>query len=259
MEGIRGGQADPGSFRRIQNWIGPRGCTIAEATYVPPPPQMILDCLSDLERFIHSPSDLPPLVRLAMIHYQFEAIHPFIDGNGRLGRLLINLLMAEWGILTGPPIDLSSYIKREQPSYYRLLLAVSRENAWGEWVAFFLQGLAEQAGDAYARANRLLALRQTYRRRLREEGMPRTVYRLVDRFFTSPWFTIKQAARRMDIGYPAARNQVLKLERLGVIREVTGKKKNRIYAAWEVFSAINDPIPADQHDAVDIGPHLFQP
>lgn len=242
MDGVRGGHADPGSFRRIQNWIGPPGCSIAEATYVPPPPQTILDCLSDLEKFIHEPSDVPSLVRLAMIHYQFEAIHPFIDGNGRLGRLINTLLMADWNILAAPPIDLSTYFKRRQEDYYRLLLAVSQRGAWTEWVSFFLQGLGDQAGEAYTRAQRLVALRRRYRRRIKANDLPASMTAFIDRLFVSPYFTIKKAAKRIGVTYAAARVQVIKLETLGIVKEITGQKRNRIYLAVEIFDAINSPI-----------------
>ena len=256
MDGVRGGQADPGAFRRIQNWIGQPGCTLRGATYVPPPPQMVLDCLDDLERFIHGRSELPPLVRLAMIHYQFEAIHPFIDGNGRLGRLLNTLLMAEWNILTAPPIDLSSYFKREQATYYRLLLAVSREGAWNAWIAFFLRGLADQAEDVYERATRLLALRQKYRRLLREHPTPRNANRLIDRLFITPWFTVGEAAKRMGVAFNTAQRTVNRFEQLGLVREVTGRQRDRVYAAEEVFAVINDPIP-HYDETTAAGPSLF--
>ena len=243
MQGVRGGQADPGAFRRLQNWIGPPGCTIQQATYIPPPPQLVLDCLSELERFIHQPSDLPPLVRLAMIHYQFEAIHPFIDGNGRVGRLINTLLMAEWDILVAPPIDLSTYLKRHQAQYYRLLLAVSREGAWGEWIAFFLRGLGEQAGDAYARGKRLVALRRRYLKMLRMDKQPASMVQLVDRLFLSPYITANHIAEKLRITPATARKQVMRLEAMGIVREITGQKRNRIYLATEVFSTIQDDIP----------------
>ena len=256
MSGVRGGQADPGAYRRVQNWIGPPGCTLAQATYVPPPPQELPGCLAALERFIHDPSDLPTLVRLAMIHYQFEAIHPFIDGNGRLGRLINTLLMAEWKILDQPPIDLSTYFKREQDAYYRLLLAVSTNGAWDEWITFFLRGLAEQAGEVDARAQRLLELRRRYRRLLREHRTPRNAGRLVDGLFIQPYFTVAQAARRMDVAFSTAQRTVNQFERLGLVNEVTGRQRDRVYVAEEVFRVINDPIP-NYDETAAAQPSLF--
>jgi Fic family protein len=151
--------------------------------------------------------------------------------------------MAEWKILTAPPIDLSTYFKRRQDEYYRLLLAVSREAAWSDWVSYFLRGLADQAGEAFARAQRLVAIRRAYRRLLRDQKLPASANKLVDRMFIAPYFTVRQAAKRLEVTDRTARLQVQRLEKLGVIREITGMKKNRIYLAEEIFAAINDPIP----------------
>lgn len=145
MKGVRGEQATPGEFRRTQNWIGPPGCTLNDATYVPPPPPELMPALAAFESYLHSDGSLPPLIRLALIHYQFEAIHPFLDGNGRIGRLIIVLLMNHWNLLPLPLLYLSAFFHRYRDQYYHLLLMVSQQGAWREWSEFFLQGVAEQS------------------------------------------------------------------------------------------------------------------
>jgi len=155
MEGVRGDQATPGEFRRSQNWIGRPGYTLNEAEYIPPPVPEMHDALNALEKFLHAVNTYPPLVRVAFIHHQFEAIHPFLDGNGRIGRLLVTLLLVTWDILPMPLLYLSAFFERHRREYYDMLLAVSGKSAWREWVSFFLQGVAEQARHAGTRARRL--------------------------------------------------------------------------------------------------------
>ena len=154
MQGVRGEKATPGEFRRNQNWIGPPGCTLNNATYVPPPPDELMDCLGAWERFLHDES-LPPLVHAALIHSQFEAIHPFLDGNGRIGRLLMPLLFVARGVLPAPLLYLSAYFESTRQEYYAHLLAVTQDGAWEAWLVYFLRGVAEQAEDAISRIRRI--------------------------------------------------------------------------------------------------------
>src|ERR687898_1451233 len=170
MEGVRGAQRDPGEFRRVQNWIGPPGAEISEASYVPPPPGEIPATLGALERYVHEDTGLPPLVDIALVHYQFEAIHPFLDGNGRIGRLLITLMLIERDLLPEPLLYLSAYFERHRGAYYDHLLAVSQKGEWEEWLLFFLRGVSVEARDASLRAGKLFDLRETYRQRLKREG-----------------------------------------------------------------------------------------
>ncbi len=151
MEGVRGGSLTPGEFRRSQNWIGPVGSTPATAPYIPPPVEEMQQALGALEKFIHTPSEIPPLIRTGLIHYQFEAIHPFLDGNGRVGRLLIVLLLCEWELLEQPVLNLSAYIEKYRQQYYDLLLQVSQKGAWEEWLLFFLRAVHAQATNGVAR------------------------------------------------------------------------------------------------------------
>ena len=153
MDDVRGQHQTPGEFRRTQNWIGPAGCTLTTATYVPPPvPEMKL-ALGALEKFLHAPSSLPPLVRLALVHYQFEAIHPFLDGNGRVGRLLMSLLLVTEKLLPQPLLYLSGFFEARRQDYYSHLLSVSQRGSWEPWIMFFLEGVAEQSSDAMTRAH----------------------------------------------------------------------------------------------------------
>jgi Fic family protein len=162
MQGVRGGNLTPGEFRRTQNWIGPAGSTIMTATYVPPPVDEMNQALGDLEKFIHDGAGVPVLARAAMIHYQFEALHPFLDGNGRVGRLLMALLFTEWNILPQPLLNLSVYFERYRQEYYDHLLAVSQRGSWDAWLRFFLRGVSTQARDSLVRMQRLEAIRTKY-------------------------------------------------------------------------------------------------
>ncbi|NLD45415.1 MAG: Fic family protein, partial [Chloroflexi bacterium] len=243
MEGVRGEHLTPGEFRRSQNWIGPPGCTLSDSVFVPPPVAEMTGALAELETFLHGESDLPTLVRLGLIHYQFEAIHPFLDGNGRMGRLLVVLLLCTWGLLPAPLLYLSEYLEARRPLYYDLLLAVSQRGAWTEWLEFFLQGLAVQAGDAIVRAGRLMDLRESYRKRLQTGGASVGLLRLVDVLFSSPILSISHIAGELRIAFPTAMRYVGSLERLGILHEVTGRKRDRLYRADEILAAITDPSP----------------
>ncbi len=238
LGGVRGQERTPGEFRRTQNWIGPPGCTLNDATFVPPPPQELMESLGALERYLHAKSDLPPLVRLALVHYQFEAIHPFLDGNGRIGRLLITLLLCLEGILPGPLLYLSAYFEKHRDDYYAGLLGVSCEGTWSRWIEFFLRGVAEQSMDAVQRATRLMALRENYRSRLGKTRSSAYPLRLAEELFAYPAVSVPQVGRLLGITHRAAQLNVNKLVGAGILREVTGRKRNRIYVADEIVSAI---------------------
>jgi Fic family protein len=165
LTGVGGGHATPGEFRTTQNLIGPPGTTLDTATYVPPPPERLWDCLDPLEKHLHATHELPPLVIVAAVHYQFEAIHPFLDGNGRVGRLLVVLLLVEWGLLPGPLLDLSAYIEPRRDRYYDALLGVSTRGDWVNWIAFFLECVEQQARDTITRAAGIQDPRDDYRSR----------------------------------------------------------------------------------------------
>ena len=241
MDGVRGEHRTPGEFRRSQNWIDPPGATLSDATFVPPPVPEMHEALEALEKYLHMPSLLPPLVRLGLIHYQFEAIHPFLDGNGRVGRLLTTLLPCAWELLPIPLLYLSAFFEAHRHSYYDLLLAVSQRGAWEAWLSFFLRGVATQSRDAIARARLLQALQQAYRERFQSERATSRLLRVVDLLFARPILTTRQVEAALDVNFPTAQRYVNQLVEAGLLRETTGKARNRVYRADEVLRVIEEP------------------
>ncbi|MEU3630905.1 Fic family protein [Streptomyces fradiae] len=236
--GVRGGYATPGEFRRSQNWIGRPGCTLNDATYVPPPIEGLWECLDPLEKNLHAERVLPPLITIACLHYQFEAIHPFIDGNGRVGRLLVTLLMVEWGLLPAPLLDLSAYIEPRRDEYYRRLLAVTTQGDWAGWVAFFLQAVEQQAADAVARAQRLQRVRDDFRSRVATARSSALLTVLVDALFETPAITIPRTAKLLDVTHRAARLNIDKLIEADILTEVGDRTRNKLFLATEVLQAV---------------------
>jgi Fic family protein len=242
MEGVRGAQRDPGEFRRVQNWIGPPGADIGEATYVPPPPGEISAALGALEHYVHQDTGLPPLVDIALVHYQFEAIHPFLDGNGRIGRLLITLMLIERDLLPEPLLYLSAYFERHRGAYYDHLLAVSQKGAWEDWLLFFLRGVTTEARDASRRAGRHFDLRKNYRERFQKEGGRINLLAAVDHLFARPVTDIRELEGTLGISFEAARRLVALLEEESVLEEITGRRRNRVYAAREIMQVLQRPL-----------------
>ena len=240
MQGLRGGNLTPGEFRRTQNWIGPAGSTIMTATYVPPPVDEMSQALGDLEKFIHDGADVPVLARAAMIHYHFEALHPFLDGNGRVGRLLMALLFTEWNILPQPLLNLSVYFERYRLEYYDHLLAVSQRGAWDAWLRFFLRGVSAQARDSLVRMQRLEAIRTKYEPMVKSGRNSERMGAVLDFLFTRPILSTKQLAGSLDMPFKTARQYIEKLVKAGILREVTGNARNQIYRADEVFGALEN-------------------
>ena len=231
LDGVRGQNKQPGELRRSQNWIG--GTRPGNAVFVPPPPERVPELLSALERFIHATPEgaLPPLVRIALVHTQFETIHPFLDGNGRIGRLLIAVLLEHWGLLKEPLLYLSGYLKQHQAEYYRRLSAVRTDGDWEGWIAFFLEGVTEAATEAergiVAIASQVAADR---RRLLAEPKATPASYRLFEMLPMMPRFSIERARQALDTSFPTATAAVRLLETLGIVTELTGQKKNRTYS-----------------------------
>jgi Fic family protein len=238
MTGVRGGDATPGEFRRSQNWIGPPGCVLNDATYVPPPVDEMQACLDLLERYLHDHSDIPPLLRVALVHYQFEAIHPFLDGNGRVGRLLISLLLLEWGLLPKPLLYLSAYFEANRSEYYDRLLAVTTDGDWHGWARFFLTGVASESADVIDRARRLQALREQYHARLQVTRASALLLKLVDHLFAQPAIRIAMAEEILGITFRAASLNVQKLVDAGILQEITGRERNRVFVAQEILSLL---------------------
>jgi len=231
LDGVRGQGKQPGELRRSQNWIG--GTRPGNAVFVPPPPERVPDLLAGLERFIHDgeAQPLPPLVKTALIHVQFETIHPFLDGNGRMGRLLIAALLEHWGLLPEPLMYVSGYLKQHQKEYYRRLSNVRTEGDWEGWVAFFLEGVALAAQEAERNIVAVAALLAQDRRRLLASpkgGM--ASYRLLELLPMMPRFTIEQVRQKLDSSFPTASAAVKVLADLGIVSELTGQKTHRSYS-----------------------------
>ncbi len=240
MEGVRGEHLTPGEFRRSQNWIGPPGSTIETATIIPPPIDEMHQALDALEKFIHAPSDIPQLVSAGLIHYQFEAIHPFLYGNGRVGRLLVILLLIEWGLISQPMLYLSAFFEAYRLDYYNRLLAVSQRGEWENWLLFFLKGISSQSQDAITRIERLKQLRNAYRERLRTERAAARLLQTIDVLFERPILNIRQLEAALGVPYRTAQRYVERLEEIGILREVTGHARNRIYRADEILEVLEE-------------------
>ncbi len=229
LKGVRGSHLTPGHPRTTQNWIGPSGCTLNEATFVPPPPEEVPAALGQLEQFIHADTDLPLLVKIGLAHAQFETIHPFLDGNGRVGRLLITFLLCEKKILLKPVLYLSHYFKRYRTEYYERLQAVRDHGAWEEWLSFFLKGVAEVSGEATETARRILALREEHRSVITDR-LGRAAgngHRVIEHLYESPIVSVADVQKLTGTTYPAANDLVSKLETEGILREFTGQARNR--------------------------------
>lgn len=238
MKGVRGEHMTPGEFRLTPNWIGPAGSTPESAPYVPPPPDEMMTGLGDFERYLHADPHLPPLARLGLLHYQFEAIHPFLDGNGRVGRLLISMLLCVWELMPQPLLYLSAYFDANRQEYYDRLLAVSQRSEWNEWLVFFLNGVATQSQDAVRRIQRLQALRERYRERVQATRAAARLLQAVDLLFMHPLITISQVQTGLKVQFPVAKRYVDQLVAVGILREVTGRARNRVYRADEILKVI---------------------
>ena len=243
MEGVRGDVWTPGEFRRSQNWIGSAGSTLETAVYIPPPVDEMNIALGQLEMFIHAPSDLPALARVGLIHYQFEAIHPFLDGNGRVGRLLIPLLFCQWELLSQPLLYLSAYFERFRSEYYDRLLEISQYGDWQGWQTFFLTGVRDQAREASGRIQALQKLRQRYHDLLAGQRAAPRLVKVVDFLLGHPIVTVRQVQNRLGLSdYKVAQRYVDKLAQAGLLREVTGQARNRLFRADEILQAIEGPL-----------------
>jgi len=229
MQGVRGGRLTPGELRTSQNWIGPGGCTLATATFVPPPPHEVPAALSDLEKFLHDGAGLPPLIQVGLAHAQFETIHPFLDGNGRMGRLLITFLLTEKRLLARPVLYLSHYFKQHRSDYYERLQAVRDAGDWEGWLAFFLDGVVTVSREATQTAAAILRMREDYRTRI-TESLGRAAangQRVMNRLFDHPIVTVATVREWLGIT-PAGANQIVaRLEGIGLLREITGYARNR--------------------------------
>ena len=240
MRGVRGDAATPGEFRRSQNWIGLPGCTLNDASYIPPPPDELMGCLDALERFLHDDS-LPVLVQAALAHAQFEAIHPFLDGNGRVGRLLITLLLTERRVLSSPLLYLSAYFEETREAYYAHLLAITETGAWEDWLVYFLRGVLLQADDALARIEHLDILFESWRDDLGDSLSPR-LDEVLGLFVQNPFWTVGEIGKTLGIAYTTAQRAVNRLEEAGIVSLSGQSRRNRVYQARAILAALEAPI-----------------
>ena len=246
LDGARGAGKQPGELRQSQNWIG--GTRPGNAVFVPPPPERVPGLLADLEKFIHAENgDLPPLVKIALVHAQFETIHPFLDGNGRIGRLLIAALLEHWGLLAEPLMYLSGYLKQHQAEYYRRLSDIRLEGDWEAWVMFFLEGVAVAAGESERSIIAIASLIAADRKKLLGSSKASPVsYRLFELLPIMPRFTIERVRQRLNTTSPTATAAVRTLEELGIVAELTGQKKNRSYGYQDYVKLLAGTTPPEE-------------
>lgn len=244
LANVRGGRRSPGEFRRTQNWIGRPGCTLTEAAFVPPPPHEMMAALSDLEAFLHADVDLPALVNVGLVHAQFETIHPFIDGNGRVGRLLITFLLCQRKILRQPLLYLSLYLTRHKPEYYERLMAIRDYGDWEGWLKFFLQGVAEVANQATDTARRILQLREEHRDFVSQHirGSANGL-RLLDFLYQRPVVSVGLVTRELAVSNPTANKLVNQFNNAGLLVEITGRQRNRLFSYESYLSLFEDDLP----------------
>ncbi len=239
MRGVRGDQATPGEFRRTQNWIGPPGCTLANATYVPPPPDELMNCLAEWEQTLRQ-AESPPLVHAALIHGQFEAIHPFLDGNGRVGRLLITVLLIERNVLPTPLLCLSAFFEATRREYYDRLLGITQRGEWEPWLEYFLNGVARQAEDAVGRSQRINAMIAKWRRKTAGAGS-QNVQRTLDLIAENPFITTNGAASRLKVAFTTAQRAIDKLVKARILSETTKSRRDRVFCARELLAVLEEP------------------
>jgi Fic family protein len=235
MQGTRGGNKTPGEFRKTQNWIGPPGSTLKDARYIPPPPQEVVKTMGDLEQYIHKGRKLPVLIDCGLVHYQFESIHPFLDGNGRVGRLLITFYLYFREVLHRPLLYLSYYFKKNRQEYYDRLNMVRDKGDYEQWIAFFLKGVVETADSAVETARKILELQTKHRELLWKKKLSSPLaVGILERLFQKPYVSVNDVAKEFSISFQAASNLVSQLEGAGILHEITGKKRDKrfIYAAY---------------------------
>lgn len=239
MKGVRGDSANPGEFRRIQNWIGPRHATVLTARYVPPPPNELPALLDAWEKFMHDRT-LPVLTQAALLHYQFEAIHPFIDGNGRVGRSLITLFLIEREVLPSPLLYLSAFFEASRRDYYDSLTVVSERSNWQAWLLYFLHGIASQARDALGRVEQVNALREKWRRSLGSR-QTKPVMALLDRITSNPFVTVNGAAKDIDVAFTTAQRAIDWLVRYKILKQTDDALRGRVYVAQSLLDILDRP------------------
>ena len=242
MREVRGSEREPGEFRRTQNWIGASGCSLGDATYVPPPPHEMIQALDNLEKFLHDPTPMPVLIKIGLAHAQFDTIHPFLDGNGRTGRLLITFLLCEQNILKRPLLYISYYFKKYRTEYYDRLQAVRDSGQWEGWLKFFLRGVYEVAQEASTTARRLVNLKEEHQQVLLDRMGRRAgnAITLLEKLYFRPIITVEQVQEIIQLSYPNANTLVKDICELGILQEITGQKRNRAFAYQPFLEIFKD-------------------
>lgn len=239
MKGVRGGHATPGEFRRTQNWIGKPGSTLTNASYIPPPPHELMNCLGEFEKFLHDKT-LPPLVQVALIHYQFEAIHPFLDGNGRVGRLLITLFLIERNVLPTPLLYLSAFFEATRRDYYDMLTGIHEHCRWEDWLEYFFNGVARQSEDALSRAERINRKLSEWSKSI-ADASSKTPSSVLDMIAANPFITVKNAAKKLNVAFTTAQRAIDKLEKLKILKKESDAKRDRVYCAKDILNILEEP------------------
>lgn len=246
MQGVRGDQKDPGEFRRSQNWIGPRGGSLADVAFVPPPTAELDRLLGNFETFAREPGALPALVHAGIAHAQFEMIHPFLDGNGRVGRLLITFLLVQERILHRPLLYLSVFLKRHRSEYYDRLMAVRHDGNWEGWLEFFLRGVAETAEEATTKAGAIVQLREHDRAAVQDLGAH--AIQLLDHLYERPVVNIAAAQGVLEVSWPTANKLVQQFAGRGILQEMTGLRRNRVFRYQPYLQMFAEPAPVESGD-----------
>lgn len=247
LQDVRGANLTPGELRRSQNWIGSGGCTLKDATFVPPPPHEVPEALSALETFLHTPGDLPQLIQIGLAHAHFETIHPFLDGNGRVGRLLITFFLCQREILLEPVLYLSHYFKQNRAEYYERLQAVRDRGDWEAWLAFFLRGVASVSREATKTARRILLLREEHRATV-TAALGRAAgngHRVLEHLYRHPIISVANARELTGTTYAAANTLVSRLVEAGILHEATGYKRNRLFRYQPYIDIFGDNPPEE--------------
>lgn len=246
---MRGSRLEPGELRRTQNWIGPGGCTLNNAVFVLPPPHVVPQALSDLEKFLHGEDELPLLIKIGLAHAQFETIHPFLDGNGRIGRLLITFLLCEGGVLHKPVLYLSHYFKINRQTYYERLQAVRDHGAWEDWLRFFLCGVAEVSEQAARTAGRIITLREAHRNLIVENlgYSAGNGHRVLERLYQHPIISVNDVRELTGTTYPTANQLISRLTKIGIVSEMTGQTRYRRFRYDAYIDLFGDDDGRPEH------------
>ena len=256
LRGVRGAQLTPGELRTSQNWIGAAGSGLNEADFVPPPPQEVPRVLGELEAFLHNSDSLPAVVRTGLAHAQFETIHPFLDGNGRIGRLLITFLLTEWGILSKPVLYLSHYFRSRRQLYYDRLQAVRDHGDWEGWLKFFLRGVAEVSEEAAKTARRIVTLREQHRTAVTNHlgQAAANGHRVLESLYQKPYLSVASVQQITGTSYSAANGLVTRLVNVGILKELTGRRRNRLFSYDAYISIFGEGTEDPQVSGGDDSP-----